>query len=200
VRALTPSDVPSATETLALAFDDDPMFRFLFPSGEARMAWLRVLMAGMLAQSMPDGAVTCTSSGDLVTGVCAVIPPGKFPPSGGRLVRFLFRRARPRMPRPTLHALRAGAGLVRMMDRLHHRGPHYYVQVLAVHPSQQGKGVGKRLLGAVLERARASAVPAYLETTKPSNVGFYRHMGFDVTAEETLRGGSPPLWAMTTRT
>lgn len=58
--------------------------------------------------------------------------------------------------------------------------PHYYLMMLGVRPSEQGKGVGKLLVRHGLELAARQQVPTYLETQTSDNVGIYQRMGFEV--------------------
>jgi len=48
----------------------------------------------------------------------------------------------------------------------------------------------------VLERCDADAIPAYLESTKAENVGFYEGHGFRVTEEIEPPPDGPTLWCM----
>ena len=51
-------------------------------------------------------------------------------------------------------------------------------------------GARDEVLAPVLERCDAEGVPAYLESSKESNVSFYRRHGFDVTGGTPLRGAT----------
>jgi len=50
---------------------------------------------------------------------------------------------------------------------------------IAVVPSRRGKGAGKRLLEALLERARADGYAAVSLSTDPGQVGWYEQFGFE---------------------
>lgn len=73
--------------------------------------------------------------------------------------------------------------------------PHWYLAILSVSPESQGKGQGGALLGPGLERADAQGVPAYLETQRERNVGFYERFGFELV-EKIMVDGELPVWLM----
>jgi GNAT superfamily N-acetyltransferase len=54
---------------------------------------------------------------------------------------------------------------------------------IAVVPSRRGKGAGKELLDALLERARADGYAAVSLSTDPRQVGWYEHFGFGKVGE-----------------
>jgi len=78
---------------------------------------------------------------------------------------------------------------------LRSREPHWYLAVLGTDPPKQGRGIGSALLQPVLDRCDAEGAPAYLESSKESNVPFHRRHGFHVTEEVHLTGG-PTVWTM----
>jgi GNAT superfamily N-acetyltransferase len=54
---------------------------------------------------------------------------------------------------------------------------------IAVVPSRRGKGAGKELLEALLDRARADGYGAISLSTDPKQVGYYERFGFAKVAE-----------------
>jgi len=76
------------------------------------------------------------------------------------------------------------------------KAPHYYLFAIGARQGRQGKGIGGRLMAEGLERVDADHMPAYLESSKESNVPFYRRFGFEVTEELVPTPGCPPLWLM----
>jgi GNAT superfamily N-acetyltransferase len=81
------------------------------------------------------------------------------------------------------------------VERQHPRSAHWYLAVLGTDPVHQGKGIGSALLAPVLERCDHEGIGAYLESSKNSNIPFYRRHGFEVTGEIPLPGG-PSVWPM----
>lgn len=74
--------------------------------------------------------------------------------------------------------------------------PHYYLYAIGARTSRQGSGIGGRLLAAGLEQVDREGMPAYLESSKESNLGFYRRFGFRVTERVVPAKGCPPMWLM----
>lgn len=55
--------------------------------------------------------------------------------------------------------------------------PHWYLLVLAVEPSLQGKGIGSSLLRPFLAECDKKRESVYLVTQNDANVAFYRKFG-----------------------
>ena len=81
------------------------------------------------------------------------------------------------------------------MEKAHPEEPHWYLAVLGTAPEHQGKGVGSALISPILQKCDAEGVPAYLESSKESNIPFYQRHGFEVTGEIKVKNG-PTLWPM----
>ena len=62
----------------------------------------------------------------------------------------------------------------------------WYLYNLSIKQSAQGKGIASKLMRPMLEFCDAEKMVAYLETNKESNVGLYRHYGFDLMREELI--------------
>ena len=91
---------------------------------------------------------------------------------------------------------RAGAALqlVRLVESRHPKTPHYYLGGLGTDPEWQGKGLASAVIGPVLDICDREGLPAYLESSKESNVEFYRRHGFEVIdVRERARQLGPPL-------
>jgi ribosomal protein S18 acetylase RimI-like enzyme len=195
VRPLRADELTRAASTLALAFDEDPFFRHCLPSARSRGQWLRWFHRRALAECLSvDGAFTVHEGPE--AGVIGVYPPGTWP---------LGLRARvaatPLPPFPFLpphRMITIGLGVEARMHRQHPPGPHVYVYVLGVHPSQKGKGLGGALLRHAHSLAHGANALSHLETSKEENVSFYRRFGYEIAATIELRG-APPIWLMTTK-
>ncbi len=58
----------------------------------------------------------------------------------------------------------------------------WYLSIVGVLPTAQGKGVGARLLAPTLDEAQNAGVSCYLETFSSRNPAFYERMGFKLVA------------------
>ena len=75
------------------------------------------------------------------------------------------------------------------MHRARVTEPHWYLSVVGTSPDQQSKGLGGRVLAPMLDRCDRIGELAYLESTNPANVGFYRRHGFESIGEFTVGDG-----------
>jgi len=72
---------------------------------------------------------------------------------------------------------------------------HYHLGPIAVLPEFQRRGIGKLMMQHLCERVDEAGTPAYLETDRRENVGFYEKSGFSVTEQAVILG--VPNWFMT---
>ncbi|KAJ5631442.1 uncharacterized protein N7484_011542 [Penicillium longicatenatum] len=72
----------------------------------------------------------------------------------------------------------------------------WYLEVIAVHPSLQARGIGGGVMNSILEHVENQ--PIYLECTRQENIGFYESFGFQVVDEVELvdEEQNLKLWAM----
>jgi len=55
-----------------------------------------------------------------------------------------------------------------------------YIWFIAVDKSQQGKGIGGKMLQMVMDKSNMEQIPVYLETSTQRNLNFYLKHGFEV--------------------
>lgn len=72
----------------------------------------------------------------------------------------------------------------------------WYLEIVALHPSLQNRGLGRRVMERVIEHAGNEAIA--LECTAEGNVKFYEKLGFVTSkvAELSDENGSVRLWFM----
>lgn len=84
-----------------------------------------------------------------------------------------------------------GDGRLRAVLVMFPEGDHLFVENIAVHPDEQGRGLGRLLMAAADDRARAlglGAVELYTNEAMTENLAFYPRLGF-VEVERRLDDG-----------
>lgn len=64
-------------------------------------------------------------------------------------------------------------------------GCAWYLSIMGILPSAQGKGIGSSLLRSTLEEASTNRIACYLETFSAKSISFYERLGFIVVAKHT---------------
>lgn len=187
-RAATTVDRERASQTLARAFVDDPLICFLLRDEAKRPASMPKLFGLLFKMALPHGA--CDVTEDLES-VALWRPPGKW--------HIPFHEYITNGPQFLGIFGFGGFGVMGIMDRIekaHPREPHYYLQVVGTDPAKQGKGYGGIVMRRQLAVADAEGMPAYLESSKETNIPIYQSLGFKVTGEIRIPDGPVlyPMW------
>ena len=175
---------------LGNAFGDDPVFEYIAPKPDVTERCRR-LAPFFAAESRTKVRSVSAWTTDDHAGAALWAPPGKWKTpmlaSVGMALPFL---------RLASTGMRRGLRLLARVEDAHpHDPPHWYLATLGTDPSHQGTGVGSAVMQPVLDTCDTEVVPAYLESSKESNIPFYERHGFRVTGEIVVPGG-PTLWAM----
>jgi ribosomal protein S18 acetylase RimI-like enzyme len=81
------------------------------------------------------------------------------------------------------------------MASYHPPDPHWYLPTIGIEPHVHRKGLGSVLLAEALGRCDQEHMPAYLESSNPSNASFYQRLGFEALGV-ICAGHSPPMVPM----
>jgi GNAT superfamily N-acetyltransferase len=191
VRPADPTEYDELAEVLTRAFVDDPVIEWFFPESSERPRRVRrffreiVLGPGLTATSQ-------IATSDDRGAVAIWSPPDQWRIGVGHQLRLLPRYV-------SIASLRWAPSRLLAFNQLeghHPKGPpHWYLPTLGTDPDRQGHGLGSALLGDQLVRCDAEGLPAYLESSKETNVPFYERHGFAVTETFDLPDG-PRLWLM----
>lgn len=180
VRTATMDDVPGITRVLSRAFHNDPLFRWLFPEEERRLAQVArfsALFAGF--DYVPGGHSHVVESHEgrrVVRGAALWNPPAGKAEGTASLLRSLPHLV-------SLFGVRRMPEVARYFADLKASAPeepHWYLAMLGTDPAARGRGVGTGLLQAGLAQADADGVPVFLETMNSANIGYYERYDFRV--------------------
>jgi GNAT superfamily N-acetyltransferase len=193
IRPAHRTDVPALAATLARAFADDPVFCWLQPDPDRRVASLPGFFAAMARHHfLAGGGVEVAAGAAPGVGAAALWdPPGRS--MGNPLAQIAMVPALLRMFRGRIGVARA---LSDEMKANHPEEPHWYLAMIGSDPEVRGGGYGAALMRSRLDRCDAEYAPAYLESSNPDNIPYYLRFGFEVTGEIAMPGGGPSLWPM----
>ena len=178
VHVARSSEAQAVTETISLAFHEDPTWGWAFPDAERRleqyMVWWRLFI---------DGAMRYPWL--LVTEGCEVASIW-IPPDGTEMTPEDEARV-PSILRELVgdHA----AAFLELLERFEAARPpdppHYYLSLLGVHDDHRGKGLGMKMLRENLSRFDALGMPTYLESSNRANNPKYESLGYVSIGEFT---------------
>ena len=178
---------------LARAFCDDPLMEYVIPDRSRRLSISSWLYSTSVRYGLLFGQVCATPN---LEGVAVWLGPGR------TTMTFCRIASAGMLGTPFKLGLQAFMRLTNFnscKDRLHKQSAppeHWYLLLLAVDPSCQGKGVGATLLQSGLAWADRDGVPCYLETTNEHVLPFYGKFGFKTVAQGNVLNGGPAIWAM----
>jgi ribosomal protein S18 acetylase RimI-like enzyme len=193
IATLRRDQIGDSSAVLTRAFDDDPVFRHLYPTARRRRWSCHRFLRAIVRDGLPFGEVWAAVDNGSLVGAAGWLPEGSYPPSRVRAARQLVAVWQALL---TPHTFRDGLRYLTETEKLHPKEPHWYLAVIGVEPARQGEGLGGKLLAAVLGRLDETGVPAYLETSSEGNVAWYRHHGFEVQHEVRPASTGPPVWTM----
>lgn len=185
-------DVGGAIEALGEAFKHDPLMRYLFrdnPDGVRAGAtgFFSILLRARLALGMP--AYVVRQAGGIAGAAMGYDTSRPAWPVALADECRQFEAAAPGFAERL-------AAYDEMCEAYQPREDHYYLGVIGVHPSLQGKRAGKAMLDAfcALSSADPRSHGVYLDTSNPGSLQFYYNNGFELRGAGRL--GSTPLWCV----
>ncbi len=185
--------IGAAATVAARAFENDPMFTYIFPDPAHRQHLLRRFMVTALRYGTLFGEVYTTPDN---AGSALWLTPDQPGITTGRMIRAGMAVLPITIGLP---AFRRFLRFVSYGDRVHAqlmREPHWYLLNLAVDPARQRQRIGSALLEPVLARADRHQQPCYLETNNPDNLVFYANHGFAEAHAGQVPNGGPAFWGL----
>lgn len=195
VTHLQYSQIESASEILAHAFNNDPTFRYFTKEEErARIDAIKCYAKAKLRYSQPYKQIYTTTN-DL-KGIAIWIPPGEFPLDDLRLLSLGLYALPFHL---SLNKLPELLSVLSTTEKYHKQDlpqPHWYLSMLGVSPTYQRQGVGSLLLQPILKQADKDRLPCYLETSTEGGVRLYQRHGFEIIRSDSLLAGKLKFWSM----
>jgi ribosomal protein S18 acetylase RimI-like enzyme len=183
-----------ATQLLSEAFRDNPGSIAILSgiTSKKREEKLRTLYSGVVDACIAYGVANAVLCDDDLAGISLAYSPGSYPLSllgwirSGIGAAFIGPRYTWRCAKFDSH-----------IRKKHITVRHWYLYVLGVAPSFQGRGCAGKLLRRLSEHADREEVSCYLETDMPENVSLYQSFGYEILDEERIEElDNVRLWYM----
>lgn len=191
---VTKSHIKPASETLARAFQDDPLFVYSVPDALERKKKLPYIFEFLIRWGVLYGEVYATSS-DL-EGVAVWFSSEQAEMTVWRMIRsggfsFCFK-----VGKDVISRFVSFANYAFNVHKRHAPLRHWYLSLIGVDREFQGKGYASALMKPMLARIDQEHLPCYLETENERNVPIFQHYGFEVVEADTIPGSDVYNWAM----
>lgn len=180
---VTPDDLDRLSEIAADAYRDYPLHNW-FTNGKYDEVASRLIMQISL-KTMTEDAVIYADSEEM-NGFAVWLPQGF---TGSKTLPFLLSGGLELI-------LHSGLGIIGRlltyesyaMGLKKEFTDHFdwYLYNLSIKKDAQGRGLASKLLRPMIQFCDDEKMVAYLETNKETNVGLYRHYGFDLMKEELI--------------
>jgi GNAT superfamily N-acetyltransferase len=181
------SDEASTIDVLLRAFAADPVAQWIWPDSQQYYMYFPSFVRAFGGKAFTHG------SAYYVDGYAAAalwLPPGILPDED--VLSSIFQRS---VSEPLQKDVIA---VFDQMAHYHPSEPHWHLPLMGVDPLHQGKGFGSGLMQQALVQCDLDNKLAYLESSSPRSVPFYKGHGFEVLGT-IQRKGSPPLFPMLRR-
>jgi GNAT superfamily N-acetyltransferase len=181
------SDEASTIDVLLRAFAADPVAQWIWPDSQQYYMYFPSFVRAFGGKAFTHG------SAYYVDGYAAAalwLPPGILPDED--VLSSIFQRS---VSEPLQKDVIA---VFDQMAHYHPSEPHWHLPLMGVDPLNQGKGFGSGLMQQALVQCDLDNKLAYLESSSPRSVPFYKGHGFEVLGT-IQRKGSPPLFPMLRR-
>lgn len=183
VRPITAADMDEACQLVGLAFADNPS-NLAVVRGDREKAIRLMEQAARVVQlgSRFSHVLVAERQGELA----GVLNAAKWPRC--QLTVGQKIKSAPSQIRAIGSALPRAFKVASARAKHEPRKAHWHVGPVAVHPRQQGQGVGTALVSSFLDEADQQRLPVFLQADVDVNVVFYQRFGFTVVSEEEILG------------
>lgn len=187
IETANAADSDRLFETLILAFETDPLARWMSPELDDYRKSAPDFMRAFAGRAIARGTAYYSEN---YSGAALWLPPGTEPDEEAMGLTMLQPGRR--------ENLDDVVAMFEAMGSYHPDGPHWYLPIIGVAPSAQGRGLGSALMKHALLQVDREQLPAYLESSSPRNVPLYERHGFEVITTIQI-GASPPVFPMLRR-
>jgi ribosomal protein S18 acetylase RimI-like enzyme len=180
----SPADEQLVVSAIVMAFSSDPAARWVYPEPHQYLKHFPEFVTAFGGKALAHGSAYFTEGG---AAAALWLPPG-VEPDDEQLTDILARSVPKRIREDVFTVFE-------QMGSYHPREPHWYLPMIGVDVTLQGRGFGSALLKHALSVCDESGHPAYLESSSPRNIPLYERHGFKLLGTIQV-GSSPPIFPM----
>ncbi|MFX1378718.1 MAG: GNAT family N-acetyltransferase [Promethearchaeota archaeon] len=188
-----------ASGVLSRAFQDDPLFIYLYPNSLERKKNCFIHCEHLILLGILSGEVYITSS--KIEGVSVWHPSGipnvVIGSQSKDIIRKLRKIRRELFSDPiSTEKYSTFNEIINSFQNVNVNFPHWYLSFIGVDPINQGKGYGNMLLKTKLAEIDGQNLDCFLHTENEKNIQIYKHFGFEIVAKLTIPNSELNAWAM----
>ena len=180
VQTMTPEDANRAIATVVLSFAEDPMTRWVWPDAQRYLEVMPTCVRAFGGAAFAQNGAFCSAD---FAGAALWLRPGVHPDEE-RLGELMESTG-------SSDGREARSAIFEQMAKYHPKEAHWYLPLIGVDPTHQGRGHGDALMRYALEQVDREKGTAYLESSNPRNISFYRRHGFEEIG--MIQVGSSPV-------
>jgi GNAT superfamily N-acetyltransferase len=196
IHKLTTDEQKMAASVLSHAFAQDPFMAYLLPDRATRIPRLTKFFLPVIRFSLHCGGLEITPGG---SGVLVWVSSQAF--SWRLKLQEIVRSGFIALPWTIgLTAFKRLYAHDRACEKAllaHTPRKFAYLWVVGVHPEYAGRGLGKQMIQAALQKMQRQGYSAcFLRTENPRNISLYEHLGFCQVLTETPSESGIQYWLM----
>jgi GNAT superfamily N-acetyltransferase len=181
------SDEASIINVLARAFSIDPVAQWIWPDSQQYHMYFPSFVRAFAGKAFTHRTAYYV---DGYAAAALWLPPGVLPDED-TLSSIFQRSVSEQIQKDVIKVFD-------QMGRYHPSEPHWHLPLMGVDPLKQGKGFGSALMQHALVQCDRDNKLAYLESSSPRSVPFYKRHGFELLGTIQL-GASPSIFPMLRR-
>jgi GNAT superfamily N-acetyltransferase len=169
VKTATESDEIDVIDALKLAFVADPATRWVWPDPQRYLSHFSSFAKAFGGKAFANKSAHYVGN---YSGAALWLPPDVHP-DVDQLIELLQSSG-------SDEAKKDGPVVFEKMSSYHPNEPHWYLPLLGVDPLHHGKGLGSALMQHATATCDKDNKFAYLESSNPKNIPFYKRHGFEL--------------------
>ncbi|KXF79630.1 GNAT family N-acetyltransferase [Enterovibrio coralii] len=177
LKPVRPEQRPQFSALMTAAFLGDPAARYLWQDAHQFLSVFPEYSLLYQGTAIEDGTAWATED---FSAAIAWLAPGRLP-DADKIKTLALDTCTPDVKEDTLRFFDE-------LDAYFPDEPCWYLPLVGVDPAFMGNGRGHFLMEQSLAVVDESGLPAYLESSNPRNVDFYRQFGFEPLATVSLGG------------